>query len=63
MVANVSESESIDWDKLGVTGGLSGVLMYIFQYFTRVRSELKKEELVLSASKGSADETKGILGS
>ena len=45
LVAAQEQGQTVDWTQLGELGGISGVVAYIFQYYTRARSQLKAKEI------------------
>lgn len=45
LVAAQEQGQNVDWNALGGLGGVSGIAVYIFQYYTRMRSQLKAKEI------------------
>lgn len=43
--AGIAQPLDIDWEKLGITGGIGGLVGYVYQYFTKSRSNLKKNAI------------------
>lgn len=45
LAAAAEQGQVADWSTLGELGGVGGITAYIFQYYTRMRSQLKAKEI------------------